>query len=56
MFISDMISLRVNEALPRRRGDGGGSPFRESGLLLVMSMVLSSVTIFVGVDNVNAPK
>ena len=56
MYISDMIRLRVNEALPRRSGDGGGSPFRGSGLLLGMFMVLSYTAIFVGVDDVNAPK
>jgi len=54
MFISDKISLRVNEALPRRSGDG--SPFWESGLFFVMPMALSSAVIFVGVDDVNALK
>ena len=56
VFILDMVSLRVDEALPRKSGDGGGSPFRESGLFLGIMMVFSSATIFVGVNDVNAPK
>lgn len=35
MFISDKISLRVKDALPRRRGEG--NPFWDSGLLADVS-------------------
>jgi len=54
MFISDKISLRVKEALPRRIGDG--SPFRESGLFTTSIVVVSPVVIFFEVDGVNTLK
>jgi len=49
MFISDKISLRVKEALPRRSGDG--SPFLERGLSSVVEAASPAVIFWLDVDD-----